>query len=393
MERQTQPHTLIDAVIADIGDPTMTAKLDKLNAAVPWDKLAAPILATYGNATDAGGRPNVPVVMMLKVMMLQKWFNLSDAAAQGMLRDRISFRRFVGIGLTDEVIDETTLVRFRKRLRDHALTVSLFDQVVTHLREAGMIVNEGTLVDATIIEAPRGQTRDDGVTHTKDPGATFTKKHGRTYHGYKAHIATDGNGMITDYRFDTAATHDSQHGDELLASEPEGGAVFADSAYMNAKRKAALEARGIFCGIIERRPRGARTEGVDQRAEETQQPMRKVPRVGGASLRLDETVRLTPPHALPRPGTQRLGLCVDGHHLQLQEDIFTVGVRPAPSVRAEGDQRDVRQQKTSQNDPSIKSQKRFATAISSCAGVKQSDGDIQRTQLKKGRFNDQVSSD
>lgn len=256
MERKTQAPTLIDAVIHDIGDPTMTAKLDQLDKAVPWDKLAAPILATYGNSGDAGGRPNVPVVMMLKVMMLQKWFNLSDDSAEGMLRDRISFRRFIGIGLTDDVIDATSLVRFRRRLRDHALTAALFDQVVAHLNEAGLIVREGTLVDATIIEAPRGQTRDDGVTHTKDPAATFTKKHGRTYHGYKAHVAVDGDGMITDYRFDTAAPHDSRHADELMANEPDGGSVFADSAYMDAKRQAALEKRGIFCGIIQRRVRG-----------------------------------------------------------------------------------------------------------------------------------------
>ncbi len=256
MERETQAPTLIDAVIHDLGDPTMTAKLDKLNAVVPWDKLAAPILATYENSGASGGRPNIPVVMMLKVMMLQKWFNLSDAGAEGMLRDRISFRRFVGIGLTDEVIDETSLVRFRKRLRDHGLTAALFDQVVTHLNDAGLIVNEGTLVDATIIEAPRGRTREDGVTHSKDPAATFTKKHGRTYHGYKAHIATDAGGMIVDYRFDTASPHDSRHADELMAREPDGGAVFADSAYMDQKRKAQLEERGIHCGIIERRVRG-----------------------------------------------------------------------------------------------------------------------------------------
>lgn len=266
MERIIQQPTLIDAVIADIGDPTMTAKFDRLNAVVPWDKLAAPIQATYGNTTIAGGRPNVPVVMMLKVMMLQKWFNLSDAAAEGMLRDRISFRRFVGIGLTDEVIDETSLVRFRQRLREHGLTAALFDQVVAHLREAGLIVNEGTLVDATIIEAPRGKTRDDGLTSTKDPAATFTKKHGRTYHGYKAHIAADGEGMITDYRFDTAATHDSQHADELMADEPDDGSVFADSAYMDAKRKAALEQRGIYCGIIERRVRGQGELTKEQKA-------------------------------------------------------------------------------------------------------------------------------
>jgi len=256
MERKSQAPTLIDAVIHDIGDPKMTARLDQLDRAVPWAKLAAPIQATYGNTTDAGGRPNVPVEMMLKVMMLQKWHNLGDAAMEGMLRDRLSFRRFLGLGLSDEVIDETSMVRFRNRLREHGLTAALFDAVTTHLREAGLIVNEGTLVDATIIEAPRGQTRADGLTHTKDPGATFTRKNGRTYHGYKAHIAADGNGMITDYRFDTAAPHDSKHADDLMANEPNDGSVFADSAYMDVKRKAALEERNVFCGIIQRRVRG-----------------------------------------------------------------------------------------------------------------------------------------
>lgn len=265
MERKTQEPTLIDAVIQDIGDPRMSAKLDRLDKAVPWDKLAAPIQATYANTSNAGGRANVPVVMMLKVMMLQKWFNLSDPMAEGMLRDRISFRRFVGIGLSDDVIDETSLVRFRARLRQHGLTATLFDLVATHLKEAGLIVNEGTLVDATIIEAPRGQTREDGVTHTKDPGATFTKKHGRTYHGYKAHIATDGNGVITDYRFDTAATHDSKHADELMAAEPDHGSVFADSAYMDKERKAGLEKRKVFYGIIQRRVRGQKELTKEQK--------------------------------------------------------------------------------------------------------------------------------
>lgn len=266
MERTTQPPTLIDAVIDDLGDPKIMAKFDTLDGAVPWEKLAAPILATYANTTEAGGRPNVPVVMMLKVMMLQKWFNLSDPAMEGVLRDRISFRRFVGIGLGDEVIDETTMVRFRSRLREQGLTTTLFDAVVTHLREAGLIVNEGTLVDATIIEAPRGRTRDDGVTHTKDRAATFTKKNGRTDHGYKAHVATDGNGVVIDYRFDTAATHDGKHADGLMDNEPDGGAAFADSAYMDAKRKAALEKRGVFCGIIERRVRGQADLTPEQKA-------------------------------------------------------------------------------------------------------------------------------
>lgn len=269
MERKTKPPTFIDSAMQDLGDPRMSAKLDRLGQAVPWDKLAAPILATYGNATGAGGRPNVQVVMMLKLMMLQKWFNLGDAAMEGMLRDRISFRRFVGIGVADEGIDETTMVVFRKRLREHGLASTLFDAVVAHLEEAGLVVREGTLVDATIIEAPRGRTRGDGVTSTRDRGATFTKKHGRTHHGYKAHIAADGNGVVMDYRYDTAAPHDSRHADELMAREPDDGAVFADSAYMDKGRRAALEKRGVFYGVIQRRVRGQEDLSKEQKKHNT----------------------------------------------------------------------------------------------------------------------------
>ena len=126
MECQIQAPTRIDAVIHDLGAPTMTARLDQLDQAVLRDQLAAPILATYRNTSIVGGRSNVPVVMMLKMMMLQKWFNLGDEAAEGMLRDRLSFRRFVGVA--DEVIDATSLVRFGARLIEHGLTAALFDQ-------------------------------------------------------------------------------------------------------------------------------------------------------------------------------------------------------------------------------------------------------------------------
>lgn len=251
--RRTQP-TLMDAWVSDLGDPKLRAKLARLDAAVPWERLAEPIRATYDNDTAKGGRPNVPVVMMLKVVLLQKWFNLSDPAMEGMLLDRISFREFVGLNMTDRAIDETTIVKFRARLREHGLVSTLFDDVVAHLTERGLIVHEGTLVDATIIEAPRGKSTDDGLGHTKQRAATYTKKHGRTYHGYKAHIATDPNAMIKDYIFDTAAPHDSRHIDQLIEGETQE--VFADSAYMDKDRKARLEEAGVFCGIIERRVRG-----------------------------------------------------------------------------------------------------------------------------------------
>jgi len=254
MERRGTQPTLMDGYISELGDPKVRAKLARLDAVVPWERLAEPIRATYANDTARGGRPNVPVVMMLKVVMLQKWFNLSDPAMEGMLLDRLSFREFVGLNMIDGTIDETTIVKFRQRLREEGLMQTLFDQVVAHLDEQGLIVEEGTLVDATIIEAPRGRTTEDGLGHTGQKAATGTKKHGRAYHGYKAHIATDGNGLIIDYVYDTAKVHDSRHIDQLIAGETQ--AVFADSAYMDKGRKARLEGAGVFCGIIERRVRG-----------------------------------------------------------------------------------------------------------------------------------------
>ena len=253
-ERKTQEPTFLDGMTCELGDPKTIAQLDRLNQAVPWERLAEPIRATYRNGTARGGRPNVPVVMMLKIILLQKWFNVSDPGMESLLRDRISFRRFVGLGWEDPTPDETTIVEFRKRLREHGLVSLLFDEATAHLKEQGLIVQEGTLVDATIIEAPRGRTTEDGLGSTKEPAASYTKKHGRTYHGYKAHIATDINGMATDYVFDTAKVHDSQHMDQLIENEDKG--VYADSAYMNRQRKERLEAMGVFCGIIERRVRG-----------------------------------------------------------------------------------------------------------------------------------------
>lgn len=254
MERPATQPSLIDGYVSELGDPRVRGKLKRLGQAVDWERLAGPIRETYDNDTVKGGRPNVPVVMMLKVVMLQKWFNLSDPAMEGMLLDRISFREFVGLNMTDDAVDETTIVRFRKRLLDHGLLKGLFEGVVACLSEAGLIVEEGTLVDATIIEAPRGRVSDDGLGATTQRAATFTKKHGRTYFGYKASIATDPNGMIKDFVYDTAKVHDSKHIDGLIEGETQE--VFADSAYMKKERKERLEDQGVFCGIIEKRVRG-----------------------------------------------------------------------------------------------------------------------------------------
>ena len=99
--------------------------------------------------------------------------------------------------------------------------------------------------------------------HTRDKTASYTKNRGRIHHGFKAHIAIDTNGIIEDYRFDTAKVHDSQHIDDLTTDEQHS--VFADSAYMSDDRKKALESRGVFCDIIQRCVRGQKELTTEQK--------------------------------------------------------------------------------------------------------------------------------
>lgn len=260
MERQSAEPGFLDGLAADLGGPRTAAFFARCDEYIPWKELAGALKGLYGDH-DKGGREPWPVVLMLKCLMVQKWFGLSDPQLEEQLRDRLSFRRFVGLSLMDGTPDETTFVRFRKRLLAQGHGRTIFDAVVRHLNAHGLILQDGTLVDATIVEAPRGRKREDGSS-TRDEDASHTRKHGRTYHGYKAHVATDRRGIIRDYRFTTAKVHDSKKIDELIADETH--AVYADSAYMDKAREKRLTARGVFYGIVRRRVRGqAELDAID----------------------------------------------------------------------------------------------------------------------------------
>lgn len=250
--RQAEPG-LIDGFVSDLGGPRTRELLARLDESVDWERLAAPIRALPEYASTGAGRPAWPAVMMLRCLMLAKWFNLSDPQLEETLQDRLSFRRFAGLSLTDKTPDETTFVIFRRRLREAGLHDTIFHGVVEQLGERGLLVREGALVDATIIEQSRGRKRDDG-TSTRDADASFTRKHGRTYFGYKGHISSDYSGIVTDYRFTTARPHDGRVLDEMTAHETR--AVVADSMYDSGPRRAALRARGVTPWISYQRRRG-----------------------------------------------------------------------------------------------------------------------------------------
>src|SRR5687768_9360914 len=158
MERKLAEPTFTDAWL-DYGSPRMAAFFAEMDAVVPWADVAASIADVFDDDSDSdkGGRPHWPVVLMVKCLMLQKWFGLSDPGLEEMLRDRLSFRRFVGLSMDEQTPDETTFVRFRGRLvaRGHGST--LFDAVRRVLEQRGVIVNAGTLVDASVQQASRGR--------------------------------------------------------------------------------------------------------------------------------------------------------------------------------------------------------------------------------------------
>lgn len=248
MERRNAQPTFTDLAVSDLGGPRATAFFDRCLAEIPFERLAASVSDVFkeydpaSGAADRGGRPHWPVATMLKVLFMQKCFGLSDPAAEEMLRDRISFRRFVGLSFDDGTPDHSTISTFRTRLREAGHGDTLFEQTLSVLRERGLVLNTGTLVDATIIEAPLGGKRADG-TPSGDPAATRCVKGGRPYHGFRAHVASDRRGIVTDYVYDTACVSEHTHFDHLARNEHK--AVFADSGCRSKDRVRALRDRGV----------------------------------------------------------------------------------------------------------------------------------------------------
>ena len=275
-QRKQRDWDLLDGLTAELGGPRTSQLLTRLDAVVPWTRIAEPVLALP--EYQAGpGRPAWPAVMMLKCLMLAKWFGLSDPQLEETRQDRLSFRRFVGLSLTDATPDETTFVVFRRRLREAGLHEVIFAAVVEHLEEQSVLVKDGTLVDATIIEAPTGRSRPDGST-TRDEEASFTRKHGRSYHGYKGHIASDRSGIVTDWRFTTGKEHDGRSLDEMTRHETT--MVVADAMYDSRARREGLRARGVVDAIAYQRRRWKTKKGLTVEQERWNHWVKRIRAVG-----------------------------------------------------------------------------------------------------------------
>lgn len=191
------------------------------------------------------GKPSSDPLVCFKMLLLEQWYNLSDPECEAQCADRLSFRRFLGLSLTDTIPDETVLVRFRKRLVKAGIAETLFAAVLAQVEAAGVIVKRGTLVDATIVQAARKPPPKEGTGG--DPEASWAVKGNKPVaHGFKAHIAVDEDSeIVRAIATTTGSTHDSTPADRLI-DQALARAVYADAAYCDTERRKALRSRDIF---------------------------------------------------------------------------------------------------------------------------------------------------
>jgi IS5 family transposase len=161
--------------------------LERLDRTLDWRPLEKALQAMYPSTT---GRPPCAPLALFKMSLLQHCYGLSDPQCEEQIGDRLSWRRFVGLGLQDAVPDETTLVRFRQRRREHGLHETLLGLVNRQLQAKGLILKTCTLVDATLLAAARRAPAKEDKTGGDDD-AGYTVKHGQPHYGDKAHVAVD----------------------------------------------------------------------------------------------------------------------------------------------------------------------------------------------------------
>jgi IS5 family transposase len=246
---------LLDAAVSRRGTRGREV-LDEIGGLLDWSAFER-VLAVIPVA--AKGEPSFPALMMFRVLLLQRWYGLSDPAMEDALFDRLSFQRFAGLSLEDETPDHSTIWRFRERLTKNRLIEDLFAELERQLGERGLLIKQGTLIDASMVtSAARRPRKEEGPTSQIDPDARFgaDNERRRFTFGYKMHVAVDqGSGLIRNGLLTSANIQDVSVAPALIPSE--AGTVYADRGYHSKGLREHLQARGFGDGVMRR---GQRTK-------------------------------------------------------------------------------------------------------------------------------------
>ncbi len=242
--------------------------LVKIDEVVRWEDFRPSLEAVWrtpaGERKSAAGRKPWDAVVMFKAIVLSALYNLSDDQVEYQLRDRLSFMRFLGLGLEDPVPDAKKVWLYREQLAQAGMVEGLFADFDGYLKDQGYLAMGGQIIDASIVPVPKQRNgRDDNAKikagetpegwdanpakrSQKDTDARWTKKHGKSHYGYKNHVSVDRrHKLVRRYRVTDAAVHDSQVVDDILDPDNTASDVWADSAYRSAEIEAKLEERGL----------------------------------------------------------------------------------------------------------------------------------------------------
>jgi transposase, IS5 family len=218
------------------------ARLQEMHDLIDWRPVDALLAAI--NSSDKGA-DGYPPLCLFKALLLSIWHNLSDPKLEDALADRLSFQKFCGFPPDVETPDETTFVHFRKALREGGLYDKLFEEVNQQIDKKGLFVKQGTLIDATIVDADAKRPAEaEGQVSMIDPDASFTKKNDVSYFGYKMHVGVDeGSNLIRAVEGTTADVHDSLVFRGLVSGDEKYAC--ADKAYGSEEHRAWLKANGV----------------------------------------------------------------------------------------------------------------------------------------------------
>jgi len=261
------------AKLSKAGDP-----LEKLNTYINWELFRKPLekaLLNTDKDEEKGGRPAYDLLLLFKIVILQRMYALSDHQTEYQINDRLSFMRFLGLGLGDTVPDEKTIWLFKEKLSKNGLIDQLYERYQDQLMKEGVLAQNGSIVDASFVDVPRQRnTKDENndikngkipeafeqkaaKKRQKDVDARWATKNKERHYGYKNHVKIDkGSKLITAYTVTDASVHDSQALEALLTEDDAHHDLFGDSAYSGAPIAKVLKTRTIRNRIHEKGYRG-----------------------------------------------------------------------------------------------------------------------------------------
>jgi IS5 family transposase len=253
--------------VQELGD-----KLQELKDIVDWERFRPMVASVYFDNKETGGRPHTDELVIVRALVLQAIYNLSDPQLEFQINDRLTFRNFVGF--PDKVPDFTTIWKARERLKNSGKEKQIWKELQRQLKTKGYTIKKGVIQDAMFIEADPGKKRYQNEKKAKknnkeikytekqkqhiDKDGTYTKKRGQIHYGYKSHIKVDvDNHLVRDYEVTTASVHDTQ----VDLVKKGDVAAYRDKGYFGSP----LKAKGVKDYTMKRGTRSRKLNGGEQK--------------------------------------------------------------------------------------------------------------------------------